>query len=280
MDTKGHVFFDLLHFVCSCFIILKILNARGLKMNEVVRYDNGLNTVALRSFTPIEMNLFWSVCAKMKRRGTQTVEFDFDVFKKLSQYDRREKDRFYNDLKSMFEKMNRLNFYFENESYYEQLMLFQRFAIDKDREKVIVQASEKFEFILNSIGTNFTRFELENLTVLNSTYVKELYRQLMQFRDIKTRSGYWAVTVEDFRKLLDIPDSYRMSHIDSRIFKKAEEEFLNPKDNRSPIFSNFTIEKIKAKKGNRIQRFVIRFKEYRDPMAVPMVNWLEDDNSN
>ncbi|MDN6167100.1 MAG: replication initiation protein [Staphylococcus equorum] len=249
-------------------------------MNEVVRYDNGLNTVALRSFTPVEMNLFWSVCAKMKRRGTQTVEFDFEVFKKLSQYDRREKDRFYNDLKSMFEKMNRLNFYFENESYYEQLMLFQRFAIDKDREKVIVQASEKFEFILNSIGTNFTRFELENLTVLNSSYVKELYRQLMQFRDIKTRSGYWAVTVEDFRKLLDIPDSYRMSHIDSRIFKKAEEEFLNSRDNRLPIFSKFTIEKIKAKKGNKIQRFVIRFTEYLDPNPVPMVNWLEDDNSN
>lgn len=252
----------------------------GYKMNDVVRYDNGLNTVALRSFSPVEMNLFWSVCSKMKRKGTQTVEFDFDVFKELSKYNRREKDRFYNDLKSMFEKMKNLNFYFENESYYEQLMLFQRFAIDKDSEKIIIQASEKFEFILNSIGTNFTRFELENLTILDSSYTKELYRQLMQYRDKITQSGYWAVTVDDFRKLLDIPDSYRMSHIDSRIFKKAEEEFLSSKENRLPIFSKFTVEKIKAKKGNRIQRFIIRFEEYRSPDAVPMVNWLEDDKSN
>lgn len=244
-------------------------------MNDVVRYDNGLNTVALRKFTPVEMNLFWSVCSKMKRKGIQKVEFDFDVFKELSKYNRREKNRFYNDLKSMFEKMKHLNFYFENESYYEQLMLFQRFAIDKENEKVIIQASEKFEFILNSIGTNFTRFELENLTILNSSYTKELYRQLMQYRNKKTKSGYWAVTVDDFRNLLDIPDSYRMSHIDSRIFQKAEEEFLGAKEDRLPIFSKFTYEKIKAKKGNRIQRFVIRYEEYQDPMAVPMINWLE-----
>lgn len=246
-------------------------------MHEVVRYNNGLNTVALRKFTPVEMNLFWAVCSKMKRKGTETVEFDFDTFKELSNYDRREKDRFYNDLKDMFDKMKNLNYYFEDESYYEQLVLFQRFAIDKDNEKVIIQASERFEFILNSIGTNFTRFELENLTILDSSYVKELYRQLMQFRDNKTKSGYWAVTVADFRSSLDIPESYRMSDIDKRIFRKAKEEFLDPKDGRPPIFSKFFVEKIKAKKGNKIQRFIIRFEEYRDSEIVPMVNWLKDD---
>lgn len=246
-------------------------------MHEIVRYNNGLNTVALRKFTPVEMNLFWAVCSKMKRKGTETVEFDFDTFKELSNYDRREKDRFYNDLKDMFDKMKNLNYYFEDESYYEQLMLFQRFAIDKDKEKVIIQASERFEFILNSIGTNFTRFELENLTILDSSYVKELYRQLMQFRDNKTKSGYWAVTVADFRSSLDVPDSYRMSDIDKRIFRKAKEEFLESKDGRPPIFSKFSVKKIKAKKGNKIQRFVIRFAEYRDSGVVPMVNWLEDD---
>lgn len=243
---------------------------------DVVRYNNGLNTVPLRKFTPVEMDLFWSVCSKMKRKGTQTVEFDFEVFKELSKYDRREKDRFYNDLKTMFDKMKNLNFYYEDESYYEQLLLFQRFAIDKDKERVIIQASEKFEFILNSIGTNFTRFELDNMTKIDSSYVKELYRRLMQFRDNNTKQGYWAVTVDDFREALDVPDSYRMSHIDSRIFNKAKKELLEPKGDNEPIFDDLSIEKIKAKKGNRIQRFVIRFKEYQDPNAVPLINWLKD----
>lgn len=245
-------------------------------MYEVVRYNNGLNTVPLRRFSAVEMDLFWSICSKMKRQGTQTLEFDFGVFKVLSNYSSREKERFYNDLKDMFDKMSDLKFYYEDERYYEQLMLFQRFTIDKEKETVIIQASERFEFILNSIGTNFTRFDLENMTKLDSGYVKELYRNLMQYRNFDTRSGYWAVSVEDFRERLAIPDSYRMSDIDKRIFNKAKKELLEPEDDDKPIFDELSIEKIKAKKGNKIQRFVIRFEEYRDPDPVPMINWLDE----
>lgn len=246
-------------------------------MNDVVRYENGLNSVALRNFTPVEMDLFWSVCSKMKRKGTQTLEFDFDTFKELAKYDRREKESFYKALKSMFDKMRKLNYHFEDEHYYEQLLLFQRFAIDKDKEKVIIQASERFEFILNSIGSNFTRFELENMTTIDSSYVKELYRRLMQYRNNKTKKGFWAVTVDDFRERLAVPESYRMSDIDKRIFKQAEKELLTAKDNDNPIFSSFSVEKIKAKKGNKIQSFIIRFEEYRsDHSDIPMYNWVED----
>lgn len=264
-------------YVLLVFGIINEINLGGKGMYEVVRYNNGLNTVPLRKFTPVEMDLFWAVCSKMKRQGTQTAEFDFEVFKELSQYDRsnrRHRDRFYSDLKNMFEKLKTLNFYYEDERYYEQLLLFQRFTIDKEKEQVIIQASEKFEFILNSISTNFTRFELENMTMLNSSYVKELYRRLMQFRNNDTKQGYWAVTVDDFREALDIPNSYRMSDIDKRIFNKAEEELLEPKDNNEPIFDELSIEKIKAKKGNKIHRFVIRFKEYEDPNPVSLINFL------
>lgn len=248
----------------------------GLKMYEVVRYSNGLNTVPLRKFTPVEMNIFWAVCSKMKRTGTEELTFDFEDFEELAKYDRREKDSFYKVLKSTWEKMKQLDYSYEDDGYYEDFVLFQRFAIDKDNEKVIIQASERFEFVLNAIGTNFTRFELENLTVLDSSYAKELYRQLMQYRNKETKSGYWAVTVEDFREALDVPESYRMYDIDRRIFKKAKTEFLKSEEDRNPILSEFSVEKIKAKKGNKIHRFVIRFKEYEDPNAVSITNWLTD----
>ena len=217
-------------------------------MYEVVRYNNGLNTVPLRRFTAVEMDLFWSICSKMKRQGTQTLEFDFEVFKELSNYSSREKERFYNDLKDMFDKMSNLKFYYEDERYYEQLTLFQRFTIDKEKEAVIIQASERFEFILNSIGSNFTRFDLENMTELDSGYVKELYRNLMQYRDYDTRAGYWAVTVEDFRERLAIPDSYRMSDIDKRIFNKAKKELVKPKGIKILFSKNFQSKKSKQKK--------------------------------
>lgn len=244
--------------------------------NDVVRYNNGLNTVPLRNFTPVEMDIFWAVCSKMKRKGTQEMTFDFAVFKEIAKYDRREKESFYNALKSTWDKMKKLNYQYEDDSYFEELLLFQRFAIDKDKEQVIIQASERFEFILNSIGTNFTRFELEIMTNLSSSYTKEIYRQLMAHRDLQTRSGAWYVKVEDFRKVLHVPKSYRMSHIDERIFHKAKKEFTTPDEEGNKIFEMFKVEKVKARSGNKISSFRIYFAEPEKP-KVPLHNWLNDN---
>lgn len=229
--------------------------------NDIVRYNNGLNSVALRNFTPIEMDIFWSICSKMKRKGTQQVEFEFEIFKELSKFERTSMESFHNALKSMGEKLGRLNFVYEDERIYEQMWLFQRFAIDKINEKIIIQANERFEFILNSIGSNFTRFELENMTTLSSTYSKELYRQLMQHRDLKTKKGAWFVTVDEFRELLCVPKSFRMTNIDKRIFEQARAEFITPDNDGKVIFSTFEIEKVKARKGNKIASFRIYFQE-------------------
>lgn len=234
--------------------------------NDIVRYNNGLNTVPLRNFTPVEMDIFWAVCSKMKRKGTQELTFDFEVFKEIAHYNRREKESFYNAIKSTWDKMKKLNYQYEDDHYFEDLMLFQRFAIDKDKEQVIIQASERFEFILNSIGSNFTRFELENMTKLTGSYTKELYRHLMSHRDRNTRSGAWFVRTEEFRTLLAIPDSYRMSHIDTRVLDKAQKEFMTPDEDGQIIFSEFRVEKVKSRKGNKIGSLRIYFVE---PKLVP-----------
>jgi len=245
--------------------------------NDVVRYNNGLNTVPLRNFTPIEMDIFWSICSKMKRKNSQEVTFDFSIFKELARYDRREKESFYNALKSTWNKMKSLNYQFEDSSYFEELLLFQRFAIDKDNEKVIIQASERFEFILNSIGTNFTRFELENMTRLSSSYTKEIYRQLMAHRDIKTRKGAWYIKVDDFREVLAIPNSYRMTDIDRQIFNVAKKEFTTKREDGHIVFSKFKVEKVKARKGNKISSFRIYFEEYQ-PFEIPLTNYLDSED--
>ncbi|WP_369675289.1 replication initiation protein, partial [Enterococcus faecium] len=116
-------------------------------------------------------------------------------------------------LKALSDKLGTLTYRFEDSDVYEQLWLFQKFRIDKQQETVTIKANEEFEFILNSIGKNFTRFELDNFTKLRSSYTKELYRHLMQYRNKEWRNGYWVVKVEDFRRALSIPSSYRMTNI-------------------------------------------------------------------
>lgn len=243
--------------------------------NNVVRYNNGLNTVPLRSFSAVDMDLFWSVCSKMKRKGTKIETFTFDEIREIANYSQRGKEIFGNDVKEMADKLGELSFHYEDEKIWERLNLFQRFTIDKEKETLTIKVSEEFEFILNTIGSNFTRFELENMTKLTSSYTKELYRQLMSHRDLKRRGGAWFVKLEDFRVLLAIPDSYRMSHIDSRVIERAEKEFTTPGENGIPIFSEFRVEKVKARKGNKIGSLRIYFKE---PDLVPSaaLNWTPE----
>lgn len=45
--------------------------------NELIKYDPELNTIPLRKFTPIEMNLFFSIISRMRDKGDQTVRFSF-----------------------------------------------------------------------------------------------------------------------------------------------------------------------------------------------------------
>ncbi|AYW46883.1 replication initiation protein [Tetragenococcus koreensis] len=245
--------------------------------NDVVRYNSGFDTVPLRNFTPVEMDLFWSICSKMKRKGTQEVTFSFETFKELTHYDRREKDKFYTALKTLSEKLGTLTYKFEDEKEFEQLWLFQRFLIRKEEKTVTIQASERFEFILNSIGSNFTRFELENMTQLSSSYVKELYRQLMSHRDIKKRNGAWFIKMDDFRSLLSIPASYRMTDIDNRILNKAKSEFLAKNEYGRQIFKSFKVEKVKARKKNKISSLRIYFEEADNLPHVTLHDWTQEE---
>jgi len=242
--------------------------------NNVVRYNNGLNGVALRTFSPVDMDLFWTICSKMKRKQTNQEVFPFDEIREISKYSQRGTEIFANDVIQMADKLGGMAFYFEDEHTWERLNLFQRFVVDKDKETLMVKVNEQFEFILNSIGTNFTRFELENMTKLNSSYSKELYRQLMAHRDISTKKGAWFVRVEDFKELLAVPKSFRMTNIDKRIFEVAKKEFLAPDENGEQIFSSFKVEKVKARSGNKISSFRIYFEESTKP-RVPLYNFLE-----
>ena len=46
--------------------------------NEIVKYDPELNTIPLRKFTSVEMNLFFSFFSLMQNKGDQTVRLIFD----------------------------------------------------------------------------------------------------------------------------------------------------------------------------------------------------------
>ncbi len=46
-------------------------------MSDLVVYKDELNTVPLRNFNSKEMDLFFSICSKMRNEELSTVTFDF-----------------------------------------------------------------------------------------------------------------------------------------------------------------------------------------------------------
>lgn len=203
------------------------------KDKEVVRYNNDLNNKTyLKNFNALELNFFMAICSKLKAQGTDEVIFSFSELKKKIQYDRettRNTDNFINKLRSTNRKILNSICEIETKDYIDQFVLFPTFRISKKTGTLTVRINQDYAYLLNDFS-NFTEFGLANFIKLSSKYVKLLYRELMQFKS----TGKLYLTMEDFRKKLDIPNSYSFSKIKNRILVPSIQDF-------SFIFKKFKI---------------------------------------
>ncbi|MCO6259876.1 replication initiation protein, partial [Staphylococcus epidermidis] len=124
----------------------------------------------------------------------------------------------------------------------EFFVLFNHFKIHKTEKYLEISTNPDLKFVLNDITRNFTKFELKELTNLKSSYSKTMFRLLKQYK----HTGYLKLSMEDFRTRLDVSKSYQMCDITKRVLKPISKEL-------TPIFNNLNINKVKAKKGRKIE---------------------------
>lgn len=220
---------------------------------ELTVYKNELNTVPFRKFNAVEMDLFFSICSKMRNQGLKEIRYSFKDLKKLSNYSNKHKERFINDLEKVYSKMTQLSYREEDVKKIKYFVLFSGFEIDKEEEYVEISVNPKLEHIINRITGEFTKFELEEFTNLNSSYSKTAFRLLKQFR----QTGFWKVNIYDFKELLDVPESYGTADLNKRVLKPIQEEL-------SKIFKNLRMTKIKAKNGKKTEYLEFKFKAEDD----------------
>ena len=201
------------------------------KDKEVVRYNNDLNNKTyLKNFNALELNFFMAICSKLKKQGTNEVIFSFNELKKKIEYDTSHNtDNFINKLRSTNRKILNSICEIETKDYIDQFVLFPTFRISKKTGTLTVRINQDYAYLLNDFS-NFTEFGLANFIKLSSKYVKLLYKELMQFKS----TGKLFLTIEDFRKKLDIPDSYSFSKIRDRILIPSFKDF-------SFIFKKFKV---------------------------------------
>lgn len=211
-------------------------------MNEVVKFHNDLNTVAMRRWSKEEMNFFFSIIAKAREQESKKLVFQSQELKELTKFAGDYNDRWNDIMDKVTNKVAQL-IYTERTTKKKVVMtLFSRFEVDFEEQTVTVQVSENFQYILNQIQANFTSFELEEFTEIRSTYAKTMYRLLKQWR-IQGRKVY---SVQEFRDYLDIPKSFKAGMVAKRVLDPIKKEL-------SPYFKNLNITPLKSKsQGNPI----------------------------
>ncbi|MGC9678513.1 replication initiation protein [Staphylococcus warneri] len=209
---------------------------------ETVVYQNEMNLVPLRKFTSTEIDIFFSLCNKLKEQDIKELAIPFEELRHLSNYYHRSLKRFVKDLEHVYDKMLTLTYTERSGLSFKKFVLFTGYEVDVDEQELIVSINPKLKHVLNEITADFTKFELKEMTHLKSTYSKNMFRLLKQYK----HTGYFKIQIEDFRERLDIPNSYRMTHINQKVLAPIIKEL-------GFIFNNLNINKIKAKKGRKIE---------------------------
>ena len=233
--------------------------------NEIVKYHHELNTIPLRKFTPVEMNLFFSIISRMREKGDKTVRFTFEQLKDLSNYKATANTRFVDDLKSTYEKLLQLRFGRTSKTglSVEMFVLFTEFKINGDIKEpyVDIRIYEKALPLLNNLD-EWVRYSLQQFSELQSSYSKTMFRLLKQWRTV----GKVYFEKEDLHELLGIPKSYKQGDIDRAVFSPIKQEL-------TPIFKGLTITKNHARRrGNPVVGYTFTFK--------PEINKADDFNKH
>lgn len=207
----------------------------GFLSNELVKYQPELNTIPLRKFSPVEMNLFFSIVARMRDKGDQTVRFSFDQLKELSNYKPTANRRFIDDIKRTYDHLMDLRFGSQSKSglSFERFVMFTKFKIngDVDEPYVDVEIYKDALPLLNNLES-WVRYALIEFRDLKSSYAKTMFRLLKGYRT----TGYAYFSKADFDELLDIPKTYRQGDINKKVIKPIKEEL-------TPLFRGLTVRK-------------------------------------
>ena len=205
--------------------------------NEIIKYDSELNTIPLKQFTPVEMNLFFSIISRMRDKKDETVVFSFEQLKELSDYKPTANKRFIDDLRKTYLKLLSLQFGSTSKSglSFQAFNMFNKFAINGDIEEpyVEIQMNEMAIPLLNNLET-WVRYSLAEFRELQSSYSKTMFRLLKQYRT----TGWAEFSKANFFELLDIPKSYlnKSENVDLRVLKPIKEEL-------TPLFRGLKISK-------------------------------------
>ena len=227
-------------------------------MNEVVKYNNQMNELSFKGFTEKDLDVFMAICSRMRDLGEAKQVFDYDYLMDLTNFDRHQEVKvFHQSLQKMNRKLMQINLTIALKDGVEKdTVLFPEFVRDLNKRTLTVRVDKDCLKLLNNLGKNFTRFELQEYVKLDGRYSKLLYQHIKQYRT----SGWWQVSLEELREELAIPKTVPTMNIMSKIIKPSIEVIKTCKG-----FKDLEVEVLRSpRRGRAIVGYEFRWEKQRN----------------
>lgn len=228
--------------------------------DKIVVYDNSFNRLTLHTLNSTELNILSYFLHCLKEKGNKEIIVPVAEIKRYSKIKDRSNDILINGWidnkgekklgildnlrKKLLSMKIPVEFHKEGMKFTGEFNLFSGYALSEDKKNFYIKIDEDYKFLINNITKYFTQYKLDDFTSLKSGYSKLLFQLLKQWNSV----GELEMSIEEFREKLGIPESYRMSAVNSRVLINIEKELPE-------YFDNFKIEKIKSGRTIKALKF-------------------------
>ena len=228
------------------------------KMSTVVKMDNDLLSNGFPAFskkwTPFDIDWWNIIDSQIIDQKDNLIKVPISKVKELMYFRKHmSNDEFIKKSNETLRKFLTIQASIEKDEgdkkMYMNVNIFNQSYIDTDYNAWIRVSPPATKYFNNL--SQWTRFALEQATRLHTSYSKKLFMYLKQWRTV----GVKSFTLDEFRKALDVPKSYRPGSIDQKILNPTA-EYL------APYFMKFKITKNYAKgvRGRKLIGYTFSFK--------------------
>lgn len=154
--------------------------------------------------------------------------------------------------------------YLKDDKYTKVRHLFEGLDYSTDYKTIDFELKKEYIKLFYNLSGNFTQHKIKEFTSLKSRYAKRIYQIIMSYKNLYK----WQFDAIEFRKILDIPDSYGWSDIDVKLIRKIKVELQN-----NTNISDISL--IKEKSGRNITKVTLKWK-FSNPEVLEETDFIEE----
>ena len=198
--------------------------------------------------------LFFEVLSRVKKSGHFDTIFSFSKLKEIDDsgnYQYKYKEFWAHSKDAAAKDFLAIYYIDESEDNLSLISLFKGIVLDYKKECMTFFVNEKASAIIDELTASFKKEDVLAFNYfinIRSLYAKQLFRLLNKQKESKKLT----IEINEFRRVLNIPEKYQMSNIDQRVLTPSILELKK-------YFIGLTVKKIYMKQANKIELLEFTF---------------------